>query len=63
MEENIITVKDLKKTYRINKYANGLFGHIANLFVAKYEDKKAIDEISFNIKRGEVVGFIGAKGA
>ena len=63
MGENIITVKDLKKTYRINKRSNGLFGHIANLFVSKYEQKKAVDGISFDIKRGEVVGFIGANGA
>ena len=46
MDENIITVKDLKKSYRINKRSSGLFGHIANLFVSKYENKKAVDGIS-----------------
>lgn len=63
MEDNIICVEGLKKQYRINKRANGIFGHIANLFVPKYEKKIAVDDISFHIKEGEMVGFIGANGA
>ncbi|MBO7638497.1 MAG: ATP-binding cassette domain-containing protein, partial [Treponema sp.] len=36
---------------------------IANMFVPKYEIKKAVNELSFNIEKGEMVGFIGPNGA
>ncbi len=34
-----------------------------NLFNRKYETKRAVDDISFSIKKGEIVGFIGPNGA
>lgn len=63
MSEPIIRVDNLKKTFKVSKRANGLPGRIANLFAPKYEYKKAVDGISFNIQQGEAVGFIGANGA
>ncbi|MBO7638460.1 MAG: ATP-binding cassette domain-containing protein [Treponema sp.] len=36
---------------------------IANMFVPKYEIKKAVNNLSFNIEKGEMVGFIGPNGA
>ena len=63
MDDYIIEVKNLKKEYKINKRANGILGHLANLFVPKYEIKKAVDGIDFQIREGEMVGFIGANGA
>ena len=35
---------------------------ISNL-TKKYGDKYALDNISFNVKKGEVLGFLGPNGA
>ena len=61
--EVIVEVENLRKEYKISKRAKGLFGNIANLFFPKYEKKVAVDGISFQIEKGEMVGFIGANGA
>lgn len=61
--ETIIEVKDIKKYYKVAKREQGLFAAITNLFHRKYEIKKAVDDISFSIKKGEIVGFIGPNGA
>lgn len=61
--ETIIEVKDIKKYYKIAKREQGLVSTITNLFNRKYETKKAVDDISFSIKKGEIVGFIGPNGA
>ncbi len=63
MKDTLIKVDNIKKSFKINKRANGLPGHIANLFVPKYEMRKAVDGINFEIKKGEAVGFIGSNGA
>ncbi len=60
---SIIRVESIKKSFKINKRANGLFGHIANLFIPKFEYIQAVQGISFEINEGEAVGFIGANGA
>lgn len=63
MEDKIIQICHLKKTYKISERKRGLLGRIANLFVPKYKKKLAVDDISFEIDRGEAVGFIGPNGA
>lgn len=59
----IIEVENLKKIYKINKKEEGLLGAIKNLFNPKYDYKEAVKEITFKIKEGELVGYIGANGA
>ena len=61
--ETVIEGKNLKKIFKISKREKGLLGHLANLFSPKYIVKNAVDDISFNIKKGDAVGFIGANGA
>jgi len=58
-----IEIKNLKKYYRVHKKEPGLSGSIKSLFKRKYEDVKAVDNISFQIEEGELVGFIGPNGA
>ena len=61
--ENIIEVKNIKRYYKIAKKEKGLWASLKGLFNRKYEIKKAVDDISFDIKKGEITGFIGKNGA
>ncbi len=60
---SFIEVNNVSKRFRINKRAGGIPGMIANMFVPKYEYRQAVDAISFQIEKGEMVGFIGPNGA
>ena len=59
----VISVKNLKKYYRVHQKEPGLWGSIKSLFYRKYFDVKAVNGVSFEIQEGELVGFIGPNGA
>jgi len=59
----VISVKNLKKYYQIYKKEAGLWGSVQSLWHREYEDVKAVDDVSFEIQQGEIVGFIGQNGA
>ena len=63
MSKNVIQVKNLKRHFKVYKKQPGLWGSVKSLFKRKYETVKAVDNISFEIKQGEMVGFIGQNGA
>ncbi|MDP2649601.1 MAG: ABC transporter ATP-binding protein [bacterium] len=58
-----VSVSHLSKYYKIYKKESGFLGSIKSLFLRKYEVVKAVDDISFEIEEGELVGFIGPNGA
>ncbi len=60
---SFIEVKGISKEFKVNKRGAGIPGMIANMFVPKYEIKQAVNNLSFNIEKGEMVGFIGPNGA
>lgn len=60
---SFINVENVSKSFRINKRAGGITGALLNLVVPKYEEKAAVNHISFQIEEGEMVGFIGPNGA
>jgi len=62
-ESPLISVQHLKKYFKVYKKQPGLWGSIESLWHREYEEVKAVDDISFDIQSGEVVGFIGQNGA
>lgn len=59
----LIRVENLSKDFKINKKYAGFKGAIKSFFTSEYTVKKAVDNISFEINDGEIVGYIGANGA
>jgi len=58
-----ISVSHLKKYYQVLKKEPGLAGGIKSFLKREYQEIKAVDDLSFKIKEGELVGFIGPNGA
>jgi ABC-2 type transport system ATP-binding protein len=59
----IIQVKDLSKHFKVTVHYRGFLGSLRNLVTQKYTLIKAVDEISFSIQGGELVGYLGPNGA
>lgn len=59
----IIQVDSLKKYYKVVQKEPGLIGSFKSLLQRKYKEVKAVDDISFEIQEGELIGFIGPNGA
>ncbi|HUS52038.1 MAG TPA: ATP-binding cassette domain-containing protein [Candidatus Bathyarchaeia archaeon] len=60
---SLIKVKNLKKHYQVHEKEPGFLGSLKSLVSRKYKTVKAVDDISFTIDEGELVGFIGPNGA
>ncbi len=59
----VIQVEKLSKVFRITRKEPGVAGSIKALFRPQFENKVAVDGISFSVDRGEIVGYIGVNGA
>lgn len=59
----VIEVNGLKKYFKVHQKEPGLAGSVKSLFSRKYEEIKAVDNVTFTIDEGELVGFIGPNGA
>lgn len=55
----IIEVRNLAKEYKVLQKETSPF----NYFNRKYDIKKVVDDISFDIQEGEIVGYLGPNGA
>jgi ABC-2 type transport system ATP-binding protein len=60
---NAIEVKHLSKEYFIAKRQEGMWGAVRSLFHREYIKKTAVEDVSFSIEAGEMVGYIGPNGA
>jgi len=60
---SLIEVQALSKRFRTAKKAPGMAGAIKHLFRPHYEDKLALDAVTFTIEAGESVAYVGPNGA
>lgn len=59
----MIELKGISKSFKIAKRGAGLDKAVKSLFKREYEVIKALDDVSFTINEGEMVGYIGPNGA
>ncbi|MGD0729461.1 MAG: ATP-binding cassette domain-containing protein [Candidatus Micrarchaeaceae archaeon] len=61
--ETIIRVENLRKVFATKQKKSGLSGSMHSLLKPKTIDSVAVDNISFEVNRGEILGFLGPNGA
>jgi ABC-2 type transport system ATP-binding protein len=61
--EPLITVANLTKDYALNKRREGVWGGVVDLVRPRHSTLRAVNDVSFTIDAGEMVGYIGANGA
>ena len=62
-DKMVIQVQELTRTFSVPRRDEGLLAAIKSVFKRDFEIKKAVDNISFEIKKGEIIGFLGPNGA
>ena len=60
---NVISVQSLTKEFSISTTKKGFLGGMRSIFARERKIKIALDRVSFDIKEGELVGYIGQNGA
>ena len=61
--DTVIDVRALSKTFKVYHHRKGFLGSFANLFSRKHRLVQAVAQVSFTVKRGEIVGYLGPNGA
>ncbi|RHS52793.1 ATP-binding cassette domain-containing protein [Blautia sp. AM46-5] len=59
----MIEVSHLVKEFKIPVQKKGRLAAVRNLFSGEHTIKRAVDDITFSVDDGEIVGFIGKNGA
>ena len=59
----MIELENVTKTYKVSKRDAGIKNAFKSYFKREYTEVKALENISFNINEGEMVGYIGPNGA
>lgn len=59
----IIEVKNLSKTFVVKEKEKGFRGSIHSIVKPKFKHVTAVEDISFEVEKGEILAFIGPNGA
>ncbi|MGV3487532.1 MAG: ABC transporter ATP-binding protein [Tuberibacillus sp.] len=59
----MIHVEGLSKHFKVAKRSSGLRQSLKSLFYREYKNVQALNDLSFSIEPGEIVGYIGPNGA
>ena len=59
----LIRAVHLSKHFRVYKHRRSTWGALYNLFSPSYSLVRAVEDVCFQIERGELVGYIGPNGA
>ena len=60
---SVIEVKNLQKTFRVEKKDSGLKGSLKSIIKPTYRHIEAVKGIDFTVSKGEMIAFIGPNGA
>lgn len=60
---SFIEVNGLSKTFKTVKKKSGLKESLKSFFKREYKTVQAVDDISFTIEKGEIIGYLGPNGA
>ncbi|MHB0876969.1 MAG: ABC transporter ATP-binding protein [Anaerolineae bacterium] len=58
-----IVAENLYKEFRVYRHHRGSLGALRNLTTREFRLVKAVDNVSFTVERGELVGYLGPNGA
>lgn len=60
---SFINVNHISKTFKVAKRERGLLASLKSFFKREYTYIEAVKDVSFQIEKGEIVGYIGPNGA
>jgi ABC-2 type transport system ATP-binding protein len=63
MSQEVISVGQLSKTYKVPEREGGFGAAVRSFFKRKYKDVHAVQKVTFRIEPGAIVGFLGPNGA
>jgi ABC-2 type transport system ATP-binding protein len=58
-----IVVDGLSKVFRVHEREEGLLPTLRSVFARRFKEVHAVEDVSFEITEGEIVGFLGPNGA
>lgn len=58
-----IKINNLCKTFRVPEREGGFWAALGSVFRRHFKDVRAVDDVSFSVEEGEIVGFLGPNGA